>query len=98
MVRVCLAEWGSQLLGREAGARVHDVVVDALSEAGSQGVVIDCTGVTDMTMSFADELFGRLSDRPREADGGSVRVEGLDPTLHRVVRFAISQSRREPVA
>lgn len=52
-----LDDLGPGLVGREAGARLRERIVEAAQHGA---VVVDLEGVTTIAPSFADELFGKL--------------------------------------
>lgn len=58
-VVITLADLGSDLSSRTAGASVREALVTHFQQ-GSQLLTVDCTGVRTLCESFADEVFGVL--------------------------------------
>ena len=79
---------------RDFGIEIKAVIKDALEE-GKQ-VTVDLKGIEDMTPSFADECFGKLSEELGEdITERSVRVVNGDqfkPLINAVIRIRLQRA------
>jgi anti-anti-sigma regulatory factor len=98
MKRIELSQWGTQFMGRSQGAEVRRALTEELGTTDS--LVIDCSGVTQMAPSFADECIAKLVKEVAERrPQPKIVFEQLDPAVRSVVRFAIANRRpTEPAA
>jgi hypothetical protein len=78
-----LAEQGPDISGRTRGEIVRDSIDSGVTE-----VVFDCSGVESMSPSFADEVFGKLAERPQRP---RIEIINAKPEIVSLVRFAVQQ-------
>lgn len=88
-----------------AGSRDFGIEIRARIEEGLEqgGVLVDLTGLEDMTPSFADECFGKLSEQFGEDVRNRIEFRGDAPfkvLLDAVIRVRLQrlQSRRNPTS
>jgi hypothetical protein len=58
--------------------------------------VIDFTGVSVLTQSFADEAFRKLLDEIVESEVARIAVQNLSDDVKAVLRYALSKSEAGP--
>jgi len=75
---------------RDFGIEVRTQIKDALQDHGD--VVVDLEGVEDMTPSFADECFGKLSEELR-ADVTESRVKVINGDQFKPLIAAVTRVR-----
>ena len=76
---------GTRLLGKEA----REVVVSALGSEAE--VIVDFSGITGISVSFADEFGGKLLDAIGvETFRARVRFRNADKGIADIVRFAMN--------
>jgi hypothetical protein len=78
-----LGEAGPDLSGRALGESIRTSI-----DPGAPSVVFDCAGVESMSPSFADEVFGKLSEQPGHP---SVQIVNAATDIIAVVRFAVGE-------
>jgi STAS-like domain of unknown function (DUF4325) len=84
------SEFGSSLGTRFLGEETRKRVAAQLSEVDS--VLIDFSGVTTVTHSFADEIFGELiSSLGLEAFKRRIHFAGANDDIRAIIRFVISE-------
>jgi hypothetical protein len=83
-----LVETGSFLGSRHLGRELR-LQVEALIDNDHQ-IIIDCRGVTMMTHSFSDELFGKLLlNLGSSSFKQLVKVQNVDPKIAPILRFVL---------
>ena len=90
MAIVRLSEFGDSLGTRFLGEEVRRIIETHLNQGES--LHIDFSGVTAITHSFADEVFGELVfalglDRFKQV----IRFEGVNEDGRAIIRFVISE-------
>ncbi len=78
-----LAELGPDISGRTRGALIRESI-----EQGATEVVFDCAGIESMSPSFADEVFGKLAERPQRP---RIEIVNATPEIVALVRFAVQE-------
>ena len=101
-----LAQFGEELLTRDAAARVYAELRQALAQ--HDRLRIDFAGVRIMAPSFADECFGHVVEElGREVFKARLELTGADPEIralvnvvlrYRLERRAIGPAREDPSA
>ena len=85
--------FGSIPAGRPSGAALREAI-ERLAAGGGVVVILDLSGVEDVTPSVADELFGKL---PLSLPEERLRFENLSEHLAEVAERALRVRRaREP--
>lgn len=80
--------------GREVGATVRETVIKALRQ--QECVTLSFAGVSAVTPSFADELFGGLlAELGKESFRHRIRISGADPEVADWIRHALARKSRE---
>jgi len=96
-IRISLIEHGDFLSSRALGAEVRSQVEDLL-EQGSR-VVIDMSGVTGISNSFADELAAKLvASHGTERVFESVRFSSVSEDVALAIRVSIERRLRPRAA
>jgi hypothetical protein len=83
MQTIHLGESGPDLSGRALGESIRGSI-----DPGAPSVVFDCADVESMSPSFADEVFGKLSEQPGHP---SVQIVNATPDIIALVRFAVGE-------
>jgi hypothetical protein len=83
MQTIHLGESGPDLSGRALGESIRESI-----DPGAASVVFDCAGVESMSPSFADEVFGKLSEQQQHP---SVQIVNATPDIIALVRFAVGE-------
>ena len=97
MKTIQLSEFGTFLGTRFLGELVRNAVLEALSENAQ--VCIDLAGVSDMTHSFSDELFGGTVARLGLSEFRSrIRFSNASQEAKRAIQFVVSERLRLAVA
>jgi hypothetical protein len=92
MTKVHLADWGRELFGRSAGREVREALHERIHD--DDELVVDCSGVVAMSLSFADEAFAVLAaELTRSADRPAIRIANASRDVSAVVRLALARSR-----
>lgn len=93
-----LADRKSLAGSRDFGIQVHSKIESALEEG--RLVIVDCEGLQDMTPSFADETFGKLSEQLREdVTVRRIRIangEQFAALISAVVRIRLQRALAQP--
>lgn len=90
MAIISLSEFGDSLGTRFLGEEARKLIETHLNQGES--LLIDFSGVTSITHSFADEVFGELVctlglDRFKEV----IRFVGVNEDSRAIIRFVISE-------
>lgn len=96
---ISMRDFGASLGTRVAGRNAYDVIM-ARSSLLREPVVFDFSGVTTITNSFADEVFGRMvSEIGMDEMRTRTSFRGVDPFWARVIRSAMDrrESDREAI-
>jgi hypothetical protein len=88
-----LNEFGQTFATRGRGKELREELLSRM--AAVEMIEVDFAGVTNVSYSFADELFGVLMSRTGVVP--AVRLVNLEPTVDRVVSDAVGRRRGEPV-
>lgn len=96
---ISMKDFGASLGTRVAGRSAYD---DIMTKSGqlTEPVVFDFSGVTTITNSFADEVFGRMvSEIGMVEMRARTSFRGVDPFWARIIRSAMDrrESSRETV-
>jgi len=88
-----LSHYGTQLLTRELGTAIRADLASQLAAGRHVGVRLE--GIEDITPSFVDEAFGKLSEIiGSEMFGSKVRFEGGQPIVNTLIQFVLKTRQR----
>ena len=92
-IRIDLRNYAAELLTREAGTPVRADLGGWL--AAGRNVIVNLEGVEDLTPSFADEAFGKLSEVIGPENFVSrVTFEAGAPKIHGLIKFVLRTRQR----
>jgi hypothetical protein len=89
-----LNEFGQTFATRGRGKELREELLSRMD--AEETIEVDFAGVTNVSYSFADELFGVLMSSTG-VGVPTVRLVNVEPTVDRVVRDAVGRRRGEPV-
>lgn len=95
MKTIKLSDFGENLGTRFVGELVRKAIDEAL--LGSEKVKVDFSGVSRVTHSFADEVFGSLTtDLGLDVFRTRLEVVGISNDIQALLRFVVSERIRRP--
>jgi hypothetical protein len=95
MKTIKLSDFGENLGTRFVGELVRKAIDEAL--LGSEPVEVDFSGVSRVTHSFADEVFGSLTrDLGPDIFRTRLKVVGISTDIQALLRFVVLERTRRP--
>lgn len=95
VTRIELRQFGDFLGTRLLGADARTLVLNALSQ--NTDVIVDFTGVSGISVSFADEFAGKLVDETSlDVLRRRVKFRNADEAVAGIIRFALNGRLRAP--
>lgn len=89
MKTIALCQFGDFLGTRMLGEEARELVLASLGD--EDGVLVDFSGITGISVSFADEFAGKLVDTiGLDAFRTHIRFRNADEGIAEIVRFALN--------